>query len=182
MKELALHILDLIQNSIRAKATTIQLTIKEEVVQNKLEIIIEDNGEGIEESLLKNITNPFSTTRTLRKVGLGIPFVASLCEMCEGDFCITSKKGEGTRVKMAFKRDHIDLLPLGNVSETLGILIMSNPSVRFIYCYEKNQQTFSCDTKVIEELLEGVPICNLEVIAWLKQYIQDGENAIKNHI
>lgn len=179
MKELSLHVLDLVQNSIRAQASCIEIRIEEQVALNQLIISIKDNGKGIEESLLKNITNPFVTTRTLRKVGLGIPFVAKMCEECEGSFDILSQVGAGTEVEMKFKYNHIDLLPLGNMAETLVTLVMAKSSIRFVYKHYYENNFFEVDTDEIKKLLDGVPIDNFEILEWLKNYINEGVVALK---
>lgn len=179
MNELALHVLDIVQNSLRAGATTIRIDIEENLEANYLQICIQDNGKGIEENVLKSITNPFTTTRTLRKVGLGLPLLEQMCKECEGKLYIESEVGEGTRVCAKMKHNHIDRLPLGNMSETLVALIMAKPEVHFIYCYTYQGNTFEIDTQAIEALLDGVPIENLEILAWLKEYINEGEKEVR---
>ena len=115
MKEISLHILDIIQNSISAKAKVIQLTIFESTINNVLIVTIEDNGQGMEEDFLEKVTNPFITTRTTRKVGLGISLLKAAAERCGGSFHIDSQKGIGTKVEAIFQYNHIDRAPLGNM-------------------------------------------------------------------
>lgn len=179
MRELALHVLDIAENSIRACATCISITVEEMTEDNWLFIKIEDNGSGIDEALLKNITNPFTTTRTLRRVGLGIPFMSQMCKECGGTLTIQSEIGKGTTLEAKMIHNHIDRLPLGNMAETLITLIMAKPDVRFIYTYRYNNKEFTMDTEQIQQLLEDVPINDLEILHWLKAYIASGENEVK---
>ena len=125
MQELSLNILDIAQNSITAKATLIQLTLQ--VNQEKLYITLQDNGMGMDSETLNKVTDPFFTSRTTRKVGLGIPFFKQAAIMTQGSFDITSKKGEGTTITSIFNTNHIDYIPLCNIWDTVALLIQSNP-------------------------------------------------------
>ena len=174
MKELALHLLDLMQNSLRAGATTINLTIQESISQNIFKIRLQDNGKGMNEDMVKGVINPFVTSRTHRKVGLGIPFMAQMCRECEGELKIQSKEQVGTEVVATLQYDHIDRLPLGDIAETVATLIMARPDVRYIYRHEYETEGFMLDTEDIKQRLEGVPIEDLEIIAWLKDYMREG--------
>lgn len=179
MKEISLHVLDIAQNSIRAGASCIRITVEELVEENWMKISVEDNGCGMDESLLKNSTNPFTTTRKLRKVGLGIPFVAQMCEACDGKLYIQSEVGKGTIIRGEMRYNHIDRLPLGNMAETIVTLIMAKPEIKFEYKYRYDQGSFEVDTETIKGILGNVPINNLEILHWLKQYIREGEDEIR---
>lgn len=179
MKEIALHVLDIAQNSIRAEATHVIIGITENLADNLLTIELIDNGKGMNDELLKGIKNPFVTSRKLRKVGLGIPFLNQLCEECEGKLEITSKPGEGTRLMATMQYDHIDRLPIGDMPSTMTTLILAKPEIRYSYVHYYNQACFTCDTDEIKKVLDGVPIQDLEIIQWIGNYLQ--ENIDKIH-
>lgn len=179
MQELALHILDLVQNSVRAEATRIAIKVEEDTVKNQLTFTIDDNGKGMEESFVQRLRDPFTTTRTLRKVGLGIPFVAQMCRECEGDLVIESQKGRGTKIKATMKYDHIDRLPLGSMAKTLITLIMAKPTIHYCYTYVYNEEIFQLDSKKIQEVLGDVPINNYEILEWLQAFIEEGTLEVK---
>jgi hypothetical protein len=174
MKELSLHILDITQNSIRAKATLVSLTIIESSIENSISIVIEDNGIGISSEKLKNITDPFVTSRTTRKVGLGLALFRAAAETCGGSFEITSQLGVGTKVVALFKRDHIDRAPLGNMADTIVTMVMSFGVADLMYKHYYNDQTFAFDTHEIKETLEVENINDPEILQWIREVIIDG--------
>lgn len=180
MKELSLHILDIMQNSIRAKATEIMVTIREDLKENEFTIMIEDNGIGIAPELLEKVTNPFATTRKLRKVGLGIPLLEQTCKECAGRFEVESQIDKGTKVTAVMQHEHIDRLPLGEIEKTITALIMAKPDIHYIYKHFYNDLVFTFDTNDIKNTLGGVPINNLEILQWLEQYIKEGIKALKS--
>lgn len=173
MKELSLHILDIVQNSIRAKATKVEVIINENLKGNILEIIINDNGKGMPKDLIEQIKNPFATTRTTRKVGLGIPLLLEACQRCNGDLEIQSTEGIGTKLRAYFNHNHIDRAPMGDLVNTITMLILSSPEIRYIVTYFINDQAFTMDTKEVKEILQGVPINDLDVIKWLEEYLNE---------
>lgn len=133
MKELSLNILDIVQNSIRAGAGTIEIEIRESEKENLYVISITDNGSGIPADILVNVTDPFVTTRTKRKIGLGLPLLRYHAEMAGGGLKIQSEQGKGTRVEASFKNDHIDRQPLGDIIGVLKILMAANPDRNIVY-------------------------------------------------
>lgn len=179
MKELSLHILDIAENSIRAKSTEIYIEIVEDIENNIFQIIIKDNGKGMNEDFVQNVKNPFKTTRTTRKVGLGIPLLVSACKRCNGDLLIKSSKEEGTKLTARMDYNHIDRAPLGDIASTMVNLILSNPEINFIYIHKYLNETFKMDTLEIKKILNGVPINELSVITWLKEYVQENLTEIK---
>lgn len=181
MQELSLHILDIIQNSIRAEATQVKLLIEENMNSNLLTISIEDNGKGMSDEMAKNVKNPFVTSRTLRKVGLGIPLLSQLCAECNGEVIIESKENIGTKIIATMQYDHIDRLPLGDMAKTITTLIMGKPDIHYIYTHFFNNESFTFDTEEIKAVLDGVPIENLEVLAWIQQYITENLRQIKTN-
>lgn len=179
MKELSLHILDIVQNSVRAKATEVELIVNEDLTKNILEIIIKDNGKGMPKELIEQIKNPFATTRTTRKVGLGIPLLLEAAQRCDGDLDIQSEEGVGTILKTYFKHNHIDRAPMGDLVNTITMLILSSPEIRYIFTYSINSKDFTMDTKEVQDILGGVPINDLTVIKWLEDYLNENIGALK---
>ena len=147
MEDLSLHILDIVENSIRAKASRIMIKVMEDIEKDSLIIEIRDNGQGIDEETIKKVLDPFFTTRTTRKVGLGLPLLSQAARESGGDVQIESEVGRGTRVKATFGYSHIDRKPLGNMEATLRALIVGNPEVDFIYKHKKGELEYRLDTK-----------------------------------
>jgi len=139
MKELSLHLLDLVENSIRAKATHIILSIAENTTQDLLEIVVEDDGEGMDEWQLERVWDPFFSGQN-KKVGMGIPLFAQVVEQCQGKVTISSQKGRGTRLRATMQRSHIDCPPLGNIPETLTLLVITHPEIRWEFAHLKDGQ------------------------------------------
>ena len=173
MKELSLHILDIIQNSITAKSSIIKIKIIEDLVNDSYCIEIEDNGIGMDEGLLKSVLDPFVTTRTTRKVGLGLPLFQASAIQCGGSFVIKSKQGKGTYVKAVFRHSHIDRPPLGNMADTIITCIMADSNIDYVYEHYFNNNKFIFDTREVKEKIEELPITDLDVINWLKEYIKE---------
>ncbi|HOQ16109.1 MAG TPA: ATP-binding protein [Defluviitaleaceae bacterium] len=179
MKELSLHILDITENSIRAKATEIYIEVEEDLNNNLFSFVIKDNGKGMDEEFLKAVKDPFTTSRTTRKVGLGIPLLEAACKRCNGGLEIISVVNQGTQIKAWMDYNHIDRAPLGDMVSTISNLIISNPDIDFVYCHKYNEKSFKIDTREIKNILDGVPINDLSVINWLKNYIKDELTEIK---
>ncbi|MCE5347790.1 MAG: ATP-binding protein [Bacteroidales bacterium] len=154
MKTLSLNILDIAQNSIRAKADEISIEIKESFTNNRYQIIITDNGTGIPENILENVTDPFVTTRTKRKMGLGLPLLKYHAELAGGGLKIDSRPGKGTKVTADFLFNHIDRQPLGDIVGTIIILVASNPEINFIYRHVTDNGEYSFSSKETKEYLE----------------------------
>jgi len=171
MKELSYHILDIANNSVRGKATEIKIEVVEEATTNIFSLTITDNGIGIPDSILSTIKDPFTTSRTFRKVGLGIPFLNDTCINCGGKLDISSKVGEGTLVYAVMELNHIDRPPLGNIASTMTTLISSEESINIIYSHTINGEQFELSSNDIREVLGDVPLNRVEVIIWLKEYL-----------
>jgi hypothetical protein len=171
MKDLSLHIMDILQNSTRAKASKIELDIIEDTVNNTLAIIFTDNGCGMDEETVKRVIDPFFTTRTVRKVGLGLPLLKQNCEQTGGSLHIESKVNEGTQVTATFVHDHIDRPTLGDIAGAVVLTASAYPDIRFIYRHEKDGQSYVFDTEEVKEALDGISIQNPEIIQYLKEMI-----------
>ncbi|MBP5780230.1 MAG: ATP-binding protein, partial [Clostridia bacterium] len=117
---------------------------------------------------------PFTTSRTERKVGMGIPFFKLACEQTGGDFKITSESGKGTELRGRFVIDNIDRLPLGDIGETVGMLIYESPDLHYIVTLKTSEDEFVFDTDEVREQLEGTPINDFEIVQWIKEYINEG--------
>lgn len=180
MLELSLHILDIVNNSVKAKANLIEITVFENVKDNILTIKIKDDGCGMDEEFLKDVTNPFKTTRTTRKVGMGLSLFKAAAENTGGTLTIDSEKNVGTCVDVSFVYDHIDRQPLGDMSETMVTLISGNESIDFLYTHRINEKEFVLDTREIKTVLGGeISLGSAEIVMWLKDYITEGINEIK---
>lgn len=174
MQEIAMNILDIAYNSIKAKASLIQILIHDSSKLNLIKIQIIDNGSGMDQETIKKVIDPFYTTRTTRKVGLGIPMFKENIEATGGKFAIESTVGSGTKVIGEFVRDHIDTPPMGNIVDTITTLIQADDKINYLFKYTSDDDEFILDTKEIKKLLDGVAINLPEIIIWLKDYIKEG--------
>lgn len=183
MKELALHILDLVQNSIAAGANLVEIKVDENLKDDMLTIVLKDNGCGMDSEEILRVKDPFVTSRTSRKVGLGIPLMLAACQRCEGDLVIESQKNVGTKLIATFKYSHIDRAPIGNMTETMVCLILGADKVDFIYIHKINQQEFCFDTREIRQALgEEVPLSEPSVLDWIKSYIDEGLSNLRGGV
>ncbi|HHV18064.1 MAG TPA: ATP-binding protein [Thermoanaerobacterales bacterium] len=173
MRELSLHILDVVQNSLGAKASVIEINIEENIKKDLLIIEIKDNGSGMDEKMTKKVMDPFFTTRTTRKVGLGIPLFVHAAKSCGGDFKIQSEKGKGTAIEASFVLSHIDRAPIGSMADTMVSLVAMRPDVDFVYRHCVGDQVFILDTQEIKKTLQEVPLNNPMVLDWIKRFIED---------
>ena len=176
MKELSLHILDIAKNSVKAKATKIEISVIEDEGQDKLIIKIADNGSGMSKEILESVRDPFTTTRTTRKVGLGIPLFEAAATQSGGNLKIESELGVGTSLAAEFGYSNIDRAPLGDISDTMIILISGSPDIRFIYNHFKNGKEFTFDTDEIKAQIGDIPLSTPEILDWIGEYIKEGIN------
>lgn len=178
MNELSLHILDVVQNSIKANSTLVKIIVDENTINDLLTITIIDNGHGMNAKTLSEVADPFFTTRTTRKVGMGVSLLKMACEMTEGSFTITSEVNKGTTVVATFKNSHIDRAPLGEIEQTLSILILNDKDIDIYYEQILNDKNYIFDTREIKKVLDGIPFTNYDVMMWIKNNIKDGLNTI----
>ncbi len=178
MKEISLHILDLMQNSIRAGAKNIQLRVEEDTRADTFTVIIQDDGCGMSPEMTKAVSSPFVTTRTTRKVGLGIPLFKAGCEACEGSFSLESPEGKGTRVQGTYRQSHIDRPPLGNIADTVLLLITGNPQLRIHYSHRVDGQEYELDTAELLRILDGAPLDAPEITAFIKDFLSNNESEL----
>ncbi len=180
MKEISLHILDIMQNSVTANAKLIELTVTEDEKNDILSFSVKDNGKGMSKELLESVTDPFTTGRTTRKVGLGIPLLKHACELTGGGIDIKSKLGEGTVILATFVYSSIDRQPLGNMSETMHQLITSYEDVDFIYSHKVNDKEFLVDTREFRKILGEVSFGENAVSLWILEFLREGEAELYN--
>jgi len=172
MKEISLHILDLMQNSIEACANWILLKVNEDE-DGFFTFSITDNGRGMSEDLLKKIRDPFVTTRLTRNVGMGIPFVDMTTAQSGGKLIIKSKLGEGTFLKATYLRDHLDCPPLGDIINTVKVFLVGNLHLHFVMHYRVRKAEFVFDSQEVRRLLgEQIDFSYPEVYSWLDAYLK----------
>lgn len=177
MKELSLNILDIVENSTKAKAEIVEITI---IDKNKdFSITIKDDGCGMNEATLLSVSDPFYTTRTTRKVGMGIPLFRFAAEQTGGTLTITSKHidefpaDHGTTLTATFDKSHIDFTPLGDIISTMVTLIQGHPNVDFVLRHQLEDKIIMLDTRELRAVLEDVPLDTFEVLEWIKENLEE---------
>ena len=175
MRELSLNVLDIVQNSISAKATVIEIELLEHIEKDLLEINIFDNGKGMTEEQVKSVIDPFFTTRTTRKVGLGIPLFKMAAEMSGGRLDIKSEVGKGTRVYTSYGYSNVDRMPVGDMNGTVSMLIRMNPDIDFVYTHSINEKSYVLDTRDLREQLDDVPLDTPDVLEWIHEYLKEND-------
>lgn len=178
MRELSLNVLDIAQNSLSAGATLVEITVTEETAADRLIIAIGDNGRGMTPEQVRRVSDPFYTTRTTRKVGMGIPLFRMAAEATGGSLSITSKPGAGTTVTAVFGLSHIDRLPLGDMDGTVSTLVRMNPGLDFCYIHRVDGREFVFDTREIRDILGDVPLDDPDVALWLNEYLREQDGAV----
>ena len=178
MKELSLNILDVAENSVKAGASLIGIELDE--TEELLTLRITDNGCGMTPEILAGVTDPFYTTRTTRKVGLGLPLLKLAAEQTGGTMTVTSRHesvhpaDHGTEVTATFYKNHIDCTPMGDVVSSIITLIQGNPEREFLFRHRRPQGTVELDTRQIRETLgDAVPLNNFEVLQWITDYLRE---------
>lgn len=180
MLELSLHILDIANNSVKAGAKLVKIAVEENLLKDILRIQIDDNGCGMDADFLKEVLDPFRTTRTTRKVGMGLSLFRAAARQTGGDLTISSQKGVGTSVSAWFRYTHIDRQPLGDMSETMMTLISGNPSMDFVYRHTINEKEFVLDTREVKQILgQEADFSCPEIVLWLREYIKEGIQSLK---
>lgn len=179
MKDLSLHILDIVQNSISAGALLIQTEISENPETNTYVLTITDDGKGMNNETLQKATDPFYTSRTTRNVGLGLPLLKQNAERTEGSFSLFSDPGKGTIVKATFGYKHIDRLPLGDIGGVIALMASANPAIDFTYTHHSVAGNFIFDTREVKAELDGLSISHAEVNRFMKEYINENVKTIE---
>lgn len=174
VRELALHLLDIAENSIAAQAKTVALTVVEDTPADRLKLSVVDDGQGMDAEMVALVADPFVTTRTTRKVGLGIPLLKAAAEACNGWLNITSEAGKGTRLECEFQHSHIDRMPLGDVAGTLLALMVAAPQIHWVYRHRVNDEEFVFDDQPIKDELGDVPLTEPEILSFVREMLQQG--------
>jgi hypothetical protein len=179
LREIALHILDIAENSIAAGASLIEISVEEDIQNDRLRIVIQDNGRGMDEAMVARITDPFVTSRTTRKVGLGIPLFKAAAEACNGYLQLSSSVGQGTRIEAEFQRSHIDRMPLGDLAGTMLNLIVCQPDIHWLFRYQAGEQAFIFDDEPIKSELAGIPLTEPAVLKFIKATLKEGIDTVR---
>jgi hypothetical protein len=174
LREIALHILDIAENGVAAGADRIIITIDQKLAENWLDISIEDNGKGMDEETVARIVDPFVTSRTTRKVGLGIPLFKAAAEACNGYLKITSAVGKGTTVFVRFQNDHIDRMPLGSLKNTFFTLLIGYQAIHWIFRVKVGERSFEFDDEPIKKELDGIPMTDPSILKFIREYLEEG--------
>jgi anti-sigma regulatory factor (Ser/Thr protein kinase) len=177
MRDISLHILDIAENSIRAEANLICIDVRMDQHNDTLTVVIYDNGCGMSKEMVERVKSPFTTTRTTRKVGLGIPLFMAGCENTGGSLTIESQPGKGTRLTAVYRNSHIDRPPLGDIAGTISALVIMNPDIDFVFTAQKDEP-FEFDTREIKRTLDGVPITQPEVVKFINEFLSEGTKQV----
>ena len=176
MNNISMHILDIVQNSISAKASLIEIHIREDLKKNIFEVFIKDNGKGMDDEMLTYVTDPYTTTRTTRKVGLGIPLLKHSAEQAGGYVKVHSEKDFGTSVHATLQHAHIDRPPIGDCAGTIVLLAAANPEIEFKYVHRVNDKKYVFNTIEVKQLLEETKINDPKIRGFLKEMILENIN------
>ncbi|MFA0889270.1 MAG: ATP-binding protein [Synergistales bacterium] len=180
LEDLSQHILDIAENSLNAGAGRVEITVEQNAEKNRLFLEVADNGHGMDAETVVKVLDPFYTTRTTRRVGLGLPFLKQSAELCGGFLSLQSKPGEGTTLKAEFALDCIDRPPLGNIPSTLVTLLAGAPNVRWIYRHVCDGRSFIFDSEEIVNVLEDPEMLrNSEVALWLRDYLRGNIESVE---
>lgn len=175
MPEISLNILDVAENSTRAQASLVEITVDADTKKDRLTVTIKDDGCGMTPEQVSQVTDPFFTSRTTRKVGLGIPFFKYAAESTGGSFAIQSEPGAGTTVTAVFVLSHIDRMPLGDITSTIHTLVVFHPESQFLYRYCYNGASFTLDTREFKEILGDVPFDTPEISDYIRDYLTENK-------
>lgn len=178
MEDLSLHILDIVENAIAAKARRIEISVVEEPAEDRLTIEIKDDGFGMDEDVRQKVMDPFFTTRTSRRVGLGLSFLAQAAQEAGGKLEIESRPGDGTKVRATFQYGHIDRKPMGSMAETMAMLFLGNPDIDFNYTHVKGERSYTLKSEWMREKFHDQASVVPETIRWLKKHLQEGLSGI----
>lgn len=177
MKELSLNILDIAKNSVTAGASLVEITVTED--SSRLTISVKDNGCGMTPEFVARVTDPFTTTRTTRKVGLGIPLLQMEARMAGGDLTIESEVGKGTTLTAWFDSSNIDMPPLGDLVSSVVTLIQGSPDIDFLFTHAVGEEGYSLDTREVREIMGDISLAEPEVLSWLADFLTENESTIR---
>ena len=173
MRELSLNVLDIAQNSVAANSSLVTIDVTQNSSKNELTLRVSDNGKGMTKEQLEAVRDPFFTTRTTRRVGLGVPLFKMAAEMTGGSFSIESEVGKGTVTTAVFKTDNVDFTPLGDMTSTVVTLVTMNPQMDFVYRFQKDEKLFELDTRQLRQILGDVSFAEPSIARWIAEYIKE---------
>ncbi len=179
MRELSLHLLDIAENSAAANATCVTVLVEEDTGDDRLRMVVEDNGKGMSEAQAKAALTPYFTSRTTRKVGLGIPLLKEAAEACNGYLTLESQPGKGTRLEVVFQRSHIDRMPLGDLAGTFLTLLVGFPAVNWLLKYRMDDRNFEVDALQIKQEIGEIPITEPGILSFVKEYLKSGIEGVQ---
>jgi anti-sigma regulatory factor (Ser/Thr protein kinase) len=179
LTEIALHILDIVQNSIVAGAKNILIEINEDKANDIMEISVIDNGKGIASDKIERVLDPFYTSRTTRKVGLGLSLFKQSVEQAEGSFYIDSELGKGTKVRAIYKLSHLDRPPLGDIAGVVSLMVSANPNLDFVFKNINGPNNYIFNTTEVKQTLGEISVSNPEVQKFMKEMIEENINNIQ---
>jgi hypothetical protein len=184
MREISLHLLDIAENSVAAGALNIRIEVHEDINNDILQASVEDDGRGMDAETAKSVLDPFYTTRTTRKVGLGIPLLKLAAEQSEGGLSLASQPGQGTRVEVTFRHSHIDRMPLGDLASTFLAVLVAYPHIHWIFNYRVTQaggerEEFTFDDTELKAELGDLPMTEPEILSFVRAMLEEGVGAIK---
>lgn len=168
-----MHVYDLMENSTAANSTEVQLTIKDSLKDNIYAFTIVDNGKGMTPEFMAKVTDPYTTSRTTRKVGLGLPLIKMNTENCGGGMKLQSEVGKGTRLDFWFQHNHWDRPPMGDIAGTIVMLCAAHQDIHIVYRHITDDGEFVFDTNEIKEALDGMDMNDVKVFNWLKEMVQE---------
>jgi hypothetical protein len=186
MREIALHLLDIAENSVAAESHNISIHVHEDLFHDRLLASVIDDGRGMDAQTAQQVQDPFYTTRTTRNVGLGIPLLKSAAEMADGSFSLQSEPGNGTWVEAEFRHSHIDRMPLGDLSSTFLTLLISHPQIDWTFLYrltDTNRQSrdFIFESAELKSELGDISLTEPEVLTFLRGVFEEGIEAVALH-
>ncbi|MPN32111.1 hypothetical protein SDC9_179587 [bioreactor metagenome] len=179
MQDMAMYLLDIANNSLSAQAEHIMIYLAEFDKQDRLILSVADDGCGMDQETVKKVISPFYTTRTTRKIGLGVAFFKALAEQRDGRFTIESELGKGTFIRVDIRKSHLDTPPLGNIAEAMLTLIQANDKVDYCLRYQRDDYEFIFDTRQIRQQLDDVSIADPAILLWIRDYIKEGLSSNK---
>jgi anti-sigma regulatory factor (Ser/Thr protein kinase) len=174
LEDLSLHILDIVENAIAARAKKIGILVVEEPREDRLTIEIRDDGIGMDEEASQKAVDPFFTTRSSRRVGLGLSLLAQAAEEAGGSLRIESELGKGTKVTASFQYHHIDRKPLGSMVETMMTLLLGNPELDISYTHKKEERSYTLSSQWLKNQFKDRSLMDPEVIQWMKRHLKEG--------
>ncbi len=181
MREISLHLLDIAENSVAAGADRIEILVHENHDKDLLEASVIDDGKGMDAETITQVINPFFTSRTTRKVGLGIPLLKAAAEACDGALSIQSSPGHGTKIQVQFKNSHIDRMPLGDLASTFISLLVANPEIDWIFGYKvtpsnlnEPPRSFTFENQSFREAVDGCSYSEPIILGYIREVFDDG--------